>query len=432
MPESFGARLRQRREERQVDLTAIAAQTKIKVSLLDALERDDVSHWPSGIFRRAYIRAYAQAIGLDPDVVLREFLELHPDPADLFASLAAGQEGSDNAAKMAAAPPTRLRTIVGSAIGSLTKLRRTLDTPRVALGTAAPASAVTYAAGEQRIDDDEQIHDQQIQTEPDVGLEPEIHLRPPAREPDAADVDEDAHTRLPQSSPLHDVAEPMLDLEPPAEHGPVAGGIPAAERGSGADGIPPAPARDVDVPSETPAPDPTPEVRATSQTDVGPRLETLADVCTELGRVVDQDDLQSLLRTAARVLDASGLILWLTDETGTELEPVLVHGYPESVVAHLPAVRRDANNPTAAAFRTERACDVSPTPDTSGALVVPLLAPEGCAGVLAIELLQGIQPARSRRALARLLSAALAQLVHRSRAADAQETREVAVSERYG
>ena len=57
MPDSFGARLRQRREERQIDLIAISEQTKIKLQLLEALERDDVSHWPSGIFRRAYMRS---------------------------------------------------------------------------------------------------------------------------------------------------------------------------------------------------------------------------------------------------------------------------------------------------------------------------------------------------------------------------------------
>ena len=63
LPESFGARLRQRRERQHIALSTIAEQTKIKLSLLEALERDDVSHWPSGIFRRAFIRAYAHAIG---------------------------------------------------------------------------------------------------------------------------------------------------------------------------------------------------------------------------------------------------------------------------------------------------------------------------------------------------------------------------------
>src|SRR5690606_27242854 len=84
MPESFGARLRRTREEQNIALVTIAQQTKIKLSLLEGLERDDVAHWPSGIFRRAYIRAYAQAIGLNPDAVVREFLEVHPEPEEEF------------------------------------------------------------------------------------------------------------------------------------------------------------------------------------------------------------------------------------------------------------------------------------------------------------------------------------------------------------
>ena len=80
MDGSFGARLRLQRERQQVPLTTIADQTKIKIALLEGLERDDVSHWPTGIFRRSYVRAYAQAIGLEPDPVVREFLIRYPDP----------------------------------------------------------------------------------------------------------------------------------------------------------------------------------------------------------------------------------------------------------------------------------------------------------------------------------------------------------------
>jgi len=80
--ESFGRRLRRERERRQIALSSIAENSKIKVSLFEELERDDASHWPSGVFRRAFIRAYADAIGLDPDATAREFLELFPDPND--------------------------------------------------------------------------------------------------------------------------------------------------------------------------------------------------------------------------------------------------------------------------------------------------------------------------------------------------------------
>jgi len=80
--EPFGSRLRRERERRQIALSSISANTKISVALFEALERGDVSKWPSGIFRRAFIRAYAQAIGLDADVLAREFLERFPDPAE--------------------------------------------------------------------------------------------------------------------------------------------------------------------------------------------------------------------------------------------------------------------------------------------------------------------------------------------------------------
>jgi hypothetical protein len=82
MSESFGAWLRRERERRHIDLASIAANTKVKASLFEGLERDDVSRWPSGIFRRSFIRAYASAIGLDPEATVREFQQRFPDPAD--------------------------------------------------------------------------------------------------------------------------------------------------------------------------------------------------------------------------------------------------------------------------------------------------------------------------------------------------------------
>lgn len=122
MPESFGARLRQRRERQQIALATIAEQTKIKVSLLEGLERDDVSHWPSGIFRRAFIRAYAHTIGLEPDVIVREFLELYPDPSEIVATTPPVASGTDRG-QDGAGPPTRFRYLVSSAIGSLPGFR---------------------------------------------------------------------------------------------------------------------------------------------------------------------------------------------------------------------------------------------------------------------------------------------------------------------
>ena len=85
MSESFGARLRYERERRKIALDTIAVNTKILPALLEGLERDDLSRWPSGIFRRSFVRAYAQAVGLDPDETVREFLNRYPEPADVGA-----------------------------------------------------------------------------------------------------------------------------------------------------------------------------------------------------------------------------------------------------------------------------------------------------------------------------------------------------------
>lgn len=88
--ESFGGRLRRERERRQIALSSLSANTKIGVSLFEGLEREDLSRWPPGIFRRAFIRAYAEGIGLDADEVTREFLERFPDPLEPVSSVATG------------------------------------------------------------------------------------------------------------------------------------------------------------------------------------------------------------------------------------------------------------------------------------------------------------------------------------------------------
>ena len=71
----FGGKLRLARERRGVSLRQIAASTKISVAALEALERNDVSKLPGGIFSRAFVRSYAVEVGLDPDETVREFLE---------------------------------------------------------------------------------------------------------------------------------------------------------------------------------------------------------------------------------------------------------------------------------------------------------------------------------------------------------------------
>lgn len=72
---TFGAFLQNHREGRNLSLQDIAAGTKIATRHLAALERGDLRSWPDGIYRRAMVRAYAAAVGLDPDVTVSEFTD---------------------------------------------------------------------------------------------------------------------------------------------------------------------------------------------------------------------------------------------------------------------------------------------------------------------------------------------------------------------
>jgi transcriptional regulator with XRE-family HTH domain len=73
-----GSTLRAARERRGVSLRQIAAQTKISVGVLEALERNDLSRLPGGIFSRAFVRSYAAEIGLDPEEVIQDFIAQFP------------------------------------------------------------------------------------------------------------------------------------------------------------------------------------------------------------------------------------------------------------------------------------------------------------------------------------------------------------------
>jgi transcriptional regulator with XRE-family HTH domain len=368
MPESFGARLRQRRERQQIALSTIAEQTKIKISLLEGLEHDDVSHWPSGIFRRAFIRAYAHAIGLEPDIVVREFLDLYPDPAEIVATLPGGMPAGQ-LADNSAGPPTRLRNLFGSALGSLSRLgARSATKPSEAV--QHPLTIYPPFEGE--------LPDLTVEFAHDLGI------------PETA-PDREAQTVGVTSEP----GPPVLIEEAPSEPAPPLA-IPDREAAAMV------PARTFESPLD---------------------LLPFAELCTSLGRVDSGSDIAPLLAEAERLLDAVGLIVWIWDARAVELRPALAHGYSDNVLAQLPRVDRDTNNATAAAFRAGQTCVVSSTEDASGALVVPLMTPGGCAGVLAIELQHGREESELVRALAMIFAAQLATLIGSAQPAEASDRR---------
>ncbi|MEW5981578.1 MAG: RodZ domain-containing protein [Acidobacteriota bacterium] len=82
----FGTFLRQARERRGISLQQVAATTKISARVLGALEHNDPSKLPGGIFARAFVRSYAREVGLDPEATVARFITDFPEAA-------AGDEG---------------------------------------------------------------------------------------------------------------------------------------------------------------------------------------------------------------------------------------------------------------------------------------------------------------------------------------------------
>jgi cytoskeletal protein RodZ len=73
-----GATLREARERRGLSLRQISNSTKIAMMTLEALERNDIARLPGGIFSRSFVRAYAVEVGLDPEVMIEQFMSQFP------------------------------------------------------------------------------------------------------------------------------------------------------------------------------------------------------------------------------------------------------------------------------------------------------------------------------------------------------------------
>src|SRR6266550_2501614 len=96
-PGDFGRNLREARERRGISLRQIADATKIGMSVLEALERNDISRLPGGIFSRAFVRSYATEVGLDPEATIQEFIARFPQES-VTAGHPASTQGEDHQA----------------------------------------------------------------------------------------------------------------------------------------------------------------------------------------------------------------------------------------------------------------------------------------------------------------------------------------------
>jgi hypothetical protein len=152
---------------------------------------------------------------------------------------------------------------------------------------------------------------------------------------------------------------------------------------------------------------PLPKARAA----VTPKLLRTAQLCRELARVDDSRDLPALLERAAKVIDATGIIVWVAEPSRQAMSPALSHGYEGKIVSRMGKIHRDANNAAAAAYRSCEVRTVAGDAYANGAVIVPLMTSEGCIGVMSAEMKSGAEKDESAQALATIFAAQLATLV---------------------
>jgi cytoskeletal protein RodZ len=146
----FGSVLKVAREKRGVTLRHISNVTKISVAALEALERNDISRLPGGIFSRSFVRSYALEVGLDPDDTIERFIaqfpEAAPAPGHAQAEQQEEEEEHDSNQQTAA---TFVRLIVISVpvvagllyLGTMTRRSAPASPPAVPSAAAAPSQA---------------------------------------------------------------------------------------------------------------------------------------------------------------------------------------------------------------------------------------------------------------------------------------------------
>jgi hypothetical protein len=191
-------------------------------------------------------------------------------------------------------------------------------------------------------------------------------------------------SRVPESTPAT-IADMLRELPPPVKTpAPASTNTPAP------------------IKLTVPAPPATPPVN----------LADAAELCVDLARVMDARDMQTLLERTAKVLEASGVILWVVNQERTSLLPVLTHGYSERVLLKLNALDVNAENVTSLSYRTVRPQTVPGTgPGTTSAIAVPLVTAGGCNGVLAAEVYE-TRPSADFVALSRLIAAQFATMIN--------------------
>jgi cytoskeletal protein RodZ len=78
----IGSSLRQARQQRRLDLADVERSTRIRAKYLNALEEERFEVLPGAAYVRGFLRTYADALGLDGNLLVEAYNDLHAPPED--------------------------------------------------------------------------------------------------------------------------------------------------------------------------------------------------------------------------------------------------------------------------------------------------------------------------------------------------------------
>jgi len=86
---NLGADFKKARESKGISLDQIAAETRIRIRFLTAIENEAFHLLPGGIFNRGFVRTYAERVGIDPDEAVTDYERLAEvrEPAEAPAKI---------------------------------------------------------------------------------------------------------------------------------------------------------------------------------------------------------------------------------------------------------------------------------------------------------------------------------------------------------
>lgn len=113
----LGQRLKQAREEKHLSLDDLQKSTKIQKRYLMAIERGDFNSLPGKFYARAFVKNYAEAVGLDSEELLHEFGKELPNPHKEVSDIPSRSVRTKNEERPK--PSTKSRSIIPAFVGTV-------------------------------------------------------------------------------------------------------------------------------------------------------------------------------------------------------------------------------------------------------------------------------------------------------------------------